>query len=450
MCWPPLLHSYIMQNAPLVMSFFTSFLLAYVGTAVAFQTSSNRHAFVERCEGIRNKSFRETQLPARNDGGMDAFTAQLQAAHAEASTISQSSGSPILADAYANEMMDNSRSAVTAAATATDLSQSLLERTQRTGKHAISSLLMQRAIQTQLYYLADLRDEPTYMWLREFLNHNHLDDKGRFNELDGLRCNGGWQNYLEQLEQAPHFTITVQLAPPKLSAQQQRNPYLAAQAVGRSYEETIMPSKISQTLRAVARSLESEWVPVLMEIAAADRKRVEHFGSPPQIQTAAAAYQAYWQERQIVAGGEGDDQGTPLHTLNSRIVARFCTRVALDQLIKELQEGYDDVAKQGAIEWLRDFSNEWEPRLKRGPDDNVRRSLGVAPPGHWQRLCDGADADDVTEAMWQELPPLFTYESDDAMRLYSPESLSIRLREVRANVCEELIGDLRATVLSMM
>ena len=38
---------------------------------------------------------------------------------------------------------------------------------------------MQRAIQTQLYYLADLRDEPTYVWLREFLNHGHLDDKGR-------------------------------------------------------------------------------------------------------------------------------------------------------------------------------------------------------------------------------------------------------------------------------
>src|SRR5210317_1130995 len=153
MCWPPLLHSY-MQNA-LMMSFFT-FLLAYVGTAMAFQTSNNHQAFVDRCEGIRNKSFRKTQLPAKNDGGMDAFTAQLQAAHAEASTISQSSGSTILADAYANEMMDNSRSAVIAAATATDSSQLLLERAQRTGKHAISSLLMQRAIQTQLYYLADL------------------------------------------------------------------------------------------------------------------------------------------------------------------------------------------------------------------------------------------------------------------------------------------------------
>jgi hypothetical protein len=291
--------------------------------------------------------------------------------------------------------------------------------------------------------------------LREFLDHNHLDDRGSFNELDGLRCNEGWQYYLEQLEQAPHFTITVTLAPPRLSAQQRRNPYLAAQVSGKSYEETIMPSKISQTLRTVARSLENEWVPVLLEIAEDDRKRVELYDAPPQLQTAAGAYQAFWQERQVVAGGEGDDQNTPLHSLNERMVARFCTRVALGRLIEELQgdlsvdDSIDHEARRGAIEWMRKFSQEWEPKLKIGPNDDVRRSLGVAPPGHWQRLCNGADADDVTEAMWQELPPLFACTSDETMRLYAPEALSARLRSVRASVCDELVGDLRTTVISM-
>ena len=191
-------------------------------------------------------------------------------------------------------------------------------------------------------------------------------------------------------------------------------------------------------------------------MAEEDRKRVQLHEAPPQIQTAAAAYQAFWCERQVVAGGEGDDQGTPLHALNERIVARFCTRVALDELIEELQGessvGYrteDEEVRRAAVVWLRDFVNEWEPKLKRGPDDDKRRSFGVAHPGHWQRLCDGADANDVTEAMWQELPPLFAYASDDAMRLYSPEALAARLRRVRAGVCDELIGDLRATILSM-
>ena len=219
-----------------------------------------------------------------------------------------------------------------------------------------------------------------------------------------------------------------------------------------------MPSKISQTLRTVARSLEKEWVPVLVELAEEDRKRVELYNSPPQLQTAAAAYKAHWQNHQVVAGGEGDDQDTPLHALNSRMVTRFCTRIALEHLISELQQetatngntnNVDEEAKRAAIEWMREFSREWEPKLKQGPDDDVRRNLGVAPPGHWQRLCNGADADDVTEAMWQELPPLFVYTSDDAMQLYSPEALSARLRGVRANVCDELTCDLRAAVLSM-
>ena len=485
--------AFVFSNALVVMSFLTCVLLGFVESTVAFQTIGDRYVSSRRnVEGTWNDDRRyETKLAAVKDGGMDAFTAQLQAAHAEAvnANLDISSGSTTLEDAYATEMINKSRSAVTATTAAAGESlQSSTPRPERTGKHAISSLLMQRAIQTQLYYLADLRDEPTYMWMREFLNHGHLDDKGRFNELDGLRCDGGWQYYLEQLESAPSFSITVQLAPPRLSAQQKRNPYLAAQAVGRSYEETIMPSKISQTLRTVARSLETEWVPVLIKIAEEDRKRVQLYDAPPQIQTAAAAYQAFWCERQVVAGGEGDDQGTPLHALNERIgeflahsalvfwcsfivkctsctnpircpppiVARFCTRVALDKLIKELQgdssfghSAEDEEARRAAVEWLQDFANEWEPKLKRGPDDDKRRSFGVAPPGHWQRLCNGADANDVTEAMWQELPPLFAYASDDAMRLYSPEALAARLRRVRAGVCDELIGDLRATVHSM-
>ena len=436
--------SYLFINAHVM--FFV--LLAFVGTAVAFLGSNYRYASLGRREGTWNDRPCKTKIAAVKDGGMDAFTAQLQAALAEAAEANSES-STTLTDAYATEVMDKSRSAVTATA-----SQSSTPRPQKTGKHAISSLLMQRAIQTQLYYLADLRDEPTYVWMRKFLNHGHLDDKGRFNELDGLRCNGGWQYYLEEMEQSPSFSITVQLAPPRLSAQQQRNPFI--RPVGRSYEETILPSKISQTIRTVARSLETEWVPVLLEIAEEDRKRVKLHNAPPQIQTAAAAYQAFWCERQVVAGGEGDDQGTPLHVLNSRIVARFCTRVALDELIDELQgessvdnSAGDEEPKRAAIEWLLDFSKEWEPKLKRGPDDDKRRSFGIAPPGHWQRLCDGADADDVTEAMWQELPPLFAYASDDAMSKYSPEALAARLRRVRASVCDELILDLRGTILSM-
>ena len=98
---------------------------------------------------------------------------------------------------------------------------------------------------------------------------------------------------------------------------------------------------------------------------------------------------------------------------------------------------------------MREFSREWVPRLVRGADDDRRRQLGKAPPGHWQRLCDGADADDVTEAIWQELPQMFACISEEAMRLYSPEVLAIRLRRVRAEVCRELVTELQAELLAM-
>lgn len=399
-----------------------------------------------------------------SNAGMDAYEAQLMAAHQDAITNTAT------VDSYATEteMMNDSQSIIVESQlSATPEYPTMHHNTVSTSKHDIGGLLMQRAIQTQLYYLSDLRDEPTYVWLRSFLGHDHLDDRGRFNKLDGMRCPDGWLGYLRQLEQAPHFTITVELAPPRLSAQQKRNPYLAQQATGRSYEETIMPSKLSKTLRTVARSLEKEWMPVLTETAATDRKRVEVF-EYPQLQTTAAAYQAM-AHQQVVAGGEGDDQETPLHSLNCRIVTRFCTRVALLRVVEGIKGvslpveaadlfGDDDEetkrsmfasADAAAEQWLRDFSREWVPRLVRGADDERRRQLGVAPPGHWQRLCEGADADDVTEALWQELPQLFALVSDDAMRLYSPEALAARLRRVRANICDELVDELRAVVLEI-
>ena len=108
-------------------------------------------------------------------------------------------------------------------------------------------------------------------------------------------------------------------------------------------------------------------------------------------------------------------------------------------------------ADAAAEQWLLRFTNEWAPKLTRGADDDERQRLGVAPPGQWKRLCkEGADADDVTEALWQELPqPFAQVSSDDAltsMRLYSPEALASRLRRVRADICDELVHELRATV----
>ena len=305
----------------------------------------------------------------------------------------------------------------------------------------------------------------SHIRLREFLGHDHLDDRGQFNKLDGLRCSNGWQGYLNQLEQAPSFTIVVQLAPPKLNAQQRRNPYLAKElTAGRTYEEIIMPINISRTLCTVARSLESEWVPILNELASTDQIRVNRFDLDVAQLHSTTTLQQDNASRQRVAGGEGDDQDTPLHALNARLVARFCTRIAILRTVEELEDislpfdanNTDDetrskfaAADADALQWMKAYAREWVPRLMRGADDDRRRQLGVAPPGHWQRLCEGADADDATESLWQELPELFANVSEEAMRLYSPEALAIRLRRARVDVCRELVSELQAEVIAL-
>ena len=47
----------------------------------------------------------------------------------------------------------------------------------------VGELLVQRSIQTQLYYLHDLRDEPTAHWLQSWQGHEHLDAHGGYGGL---------------------------------------------------------------------------------------------------------------------------------------------------------------------------------------------------------------------------------------------------------------------------
>mmetsp|Transcript_26690 Transcript_26690/g.53214 ORF Transcript_26690/g.53214 Transcript_26690/m.53214 type:complete len:118 (+) Transcript_26690:366-719(+) len=58
----------------------------------------------------------------------------------------------------------------------------------------------------------------------------------------------------------------------------------------------------------------------------------------------------------------------------------------------------------------------------------------------------GADADDVAEVLWQEPPQSFAEVGKEAERQYYPEATAVRLRRVCADVCDELVEELRAVV----
>lgn len=71
-------------------------------------------------------------------------------------------------------------------------------------------LLVQRAIQTQLFYCNDLRNEPLAAWLQKFQDHSHLTGvpiRGSWHACLGLRLPA--EDYLEALIRAEPYTYTA-------------------------------------------------------------------------------------------------------------------------------------------------------------------------------------------------------------------------------------------------
>jgi len=320
----------------------------------------------------------------------------------------------------------------------------------------VLDLIMQRAVQTKLYYLADLRDEPTGKWLKDFLGHEHLDAKGDFTSLGGL--NVGWLSYLEQLYRAEPQTVVIELAPPRLSAQQQRNPFLA-RPPGRSYTETIDPARVAASLAVTVECVSREWVEALKELEQedTDRARWELGPDPPGLVDAKGRAATV-----KVAGGEGDDQETPLHGLNVRALRRLLTMEAMQALSSDLGNQVNqhlvaddgDAARDGGGErpgnavraaWFEEFVCKWEPRLREGVCDEQRQRLGVVAPGAFKRLgadaSSGVDADEAVEALWQRVCPLRDPEDPD---YFEPARLAAQLRVLRAAKAAEARAALEA------
>jgi hypothetical protein len=71
-------------------------------------------------------------------------------------------------------------------------------------------LLVQRAVQTQLFYCSELRNEPLAAWLRKFEGHAHLTGvpiRGSWHSCLGLRLPA--RTYLEAMLRAEPYTYTV-------------------------------------------------------------------------------------------------------------------------------------------------------------------------------------------------------------------------------------------------
>ena len=82
----------------------------------------------------------------------------------------------------------------------------------------LGDYLVQRAVQQQLNYMADLKNEPLGNWLKAFQDHAHLDSNsprrfpGTYSAAFG-QLNKPFQEYLVDLGTAEKEVVQIEVAP---------------------------------------------------------------------------------------------------------------------------------------------------------------------------------------------------------------------------------------------
>uniref|UniRef100_A0A7S4E7W6 Uncharacterized protein n=1 Tax=Pelagomonas calceolata TaxID=35677 RepID=A0A7S4E7W6_9STRA len=143
----------------------------------------------------------------------------------------------------------------------------------------LGDYLVQRAVQQQLNYMADLKNEPLGNWLKAFQDHAHLDSNsprrfpGTYSAAFG-QLNKPFQEYLVDMGTAEKEVVEIAVAPRRrLSARELANPFLAKQAM-EVYDEVIDPKQVLKRLVTTADVMVDTWAFQFSELEKADQERV--------------------------------------------------------------------------------------------------------------------------------------------------------------------------------
>ena len=239
---------------------------------------------------------------------------------------------------------------------------------------ALGDFLVQRAIQQQLYYSAQLGNEPMVHWLKSFRSHEHLDSSqrgegrcgfpGTYSASFGQLNTMPFTAYLDALGTEPDSSIEVNFVKPqrRLSARERANPFLNNQApVIEVYDQPIIISKILAQLLNTADALVETWAFHLNEAENNDMVRVandraESKGMPSSKMREDAA---------LVKGGETaysrltGDEAMPLYGFDCRACDRFDTLRALSLLVDEVTALTPETAFD--VDYLRpEAAEDWD------------------------------------------------------------------------------------------
>lgn len=215
---------------------------------------------------------------------------------------------------------------------------------------ALGDFLIQRAIQQQLYYSAQLGNEPMVHWLKRFQDHQHLDSYQRGEGRCGFpgtysatfdQLNTPFIAYLEALGTLPDSSIEVSFVKPqrRLSARERANPFLNNQPpVIEIYDQPIIIANIMSQLLNTADALVETWAFHFKEAERVDlvrlvNDRTQMKGLPSAMDLEHAA---------LMRGGETaysrltGDEAMPLYGFDCRACDRFDTLRALSLLVDEV------------------------------------------------------------------------------------------------------------------
>jgi hypothetical protein len=352
----------------------------------------------------------------------------------------------------------------------------------------LGDYLVQRAVQQQLNYMADMKNEPLGKWLKAFQDHAHLDSNsprrfpGTYSAAFG-QLNKPYTEYLVDLGTAEKEVVQFEVAPRRrLSARELANPFLAKQAM-EVVDQVIDPQNMLIRLVRTAEVMVDTWAFQFEELEKADRERVameRQIGGLPDADML--------RDAELAEGGETrtswytEDEPMPLYTFDQRACDRLATLRALGTLTEEVRQltpqtafesGYlrreakadqdDDVddervlerrrkrrevreakfvrgedaekavyAKEAALAFLEEFCQRWVPKLTKGdPRSSLEKRSKRPPPGQNESRPQkaGADADAMMEALWA-----YRDESPYHIRggeLVIPARMALRLRELR-------------------
>lgn len=215
----------------------------------------------------------------------------------------------------------------------------------------LDDFLIQRAIQQQLYFSAELGNEPMVDWLKRFKSHEHLDSYERGEGVCGFPGTYSatfdqlkitpFTAYLDALGTEPDSNIEVSFVKPqrRLSARERANPYLNKQTpVIEVYNQPIITSNILKQLLTTADALVETWAFHFNEAKRTDLNRVANDRAIKK----AMPSSEMMEHAELVKSGETaysrltGDEAMPLYNFDCRSCDRFDTLGALSLLLEEV------------------------------------------------------------------------------------------------------------------